>query len=159
MKSFLFLFLFISISTFGQELKLWKATKQTINSGISPTSTTNYTVFIKKEKSFNWSVDSVVDVYTQRKMTFYIVKVGQSDVLSPINYSQVKKYSKKDKGMYQITFSVNASRRNSQPQTPMNKMVPVNDLTQGVIIFYSVKKKEKQLRVESFEQLETIDAP
>jgi hypothetical protein len=158
MKSFLFLFILVSFSATAQQLKLRKATKQTINGGAFPSSTTNYCIFIKKEKAFAWSVDSVVDVYTQRSVKFHIVKVDNADVLSPNSYSQVKTYSKKDKGNFQLTFSMNTTRKTG-PDTPMNKMVPVNDVTQGVIIYYSAKKKGKQLKVESFEQLETIDAP
>ena len=41
----------------------------------------------------------------------------------------------------------------------MNLMVPVAEFTQGAIIYYRVGKKKKQLVVESFEQLETINAP
>ncbi len=158
MKSFLFLFILVSFSATAQQLKLSKATKQTINGGAFPSSSANYCIFIKKEKAFAWSVDSVVDVYTQRSVKFHIVKVDNADVLSPNSYTQVKTYSKKDKGNYQLTFSMNTTRKTG-PDTPMNKMVPVNDVTQGVIIYYSAKKKGKQLKVESFDKLETIDAP
>lgn len=159
MKRFFFLFLLISSVSLAQDLKLIKATKQTINSGASPTSTTNYMIEIKKSKKCKWSVDSVVNVYTQKSGRFNIVKVDDPTVLSP-NYKQVDASNIKDKGTFQITFSSMKSRGSGRPGTPpMNLMVPVADFTQGAIIYYSIGKKKKQLLIESFEELETINAP
>ena len=42
---------------------------------------------------------------------------------------------------------------------PMELMVPIADFTQGAIVYYRVGKKKKKLTVESFEELETINAP
>ena len=158
MNRIIFLFLLTTFSAASQELKLIKATKQTINSGASPSSTNNYMIQIKKDKAYKWSVDSVVNVYTQKSIKFNIVKVDDPTVLSP-NYKQVTKFSKNDHGMFQITFGVMKPRGSGRPGTPMNLMVPVADFTQGAIIYYRVGKKKKQLVIESFEELETINAP
>ncbi len=157
-SGFFFLFLLNVFSSSAQELQLVKATKQTINSGASPQSSVNYMIQFKKDKCYKWSVDSVVNVYTQKTTPFNIVKVDDPTVLSP-NYSPVKTYNKSDKGMFQITFGTVKQRGSGRPGAPMNLMVPVADFTQGAIIYYHVGKKKKQLLVESFEELETINAP
>jgi len=159
MKRIILLFLLISSFSFAQDLKLVKATKQTINSGASPTSTTNYMIEVKKSKKCKVSIDSVVNVYTQKSNSFNVVKVDDPTVLSP-NYEKVDASKLADKGLFQITFSSMKSRGSGRPGTPpMNLMVPVADYTQGAIIYYHVGKKKKQLLIESFEQLETINAP
>lgn len=159
MKRIILLFLLISAFSFGQDLKLVKATKQTINSGASPTSTTNYMIEVKKSKKCKVSIDSVVNVYTQKSNSFNVVKVDDPTVLSP-NYEKVDASKLTDKGLFQITFSSMKSRGSGRPGTPpMNLMVPVAEFTQGAIIYYHVGKKKKQLQIESFEQLETINAP
>ncbi len=143
MKYIFFLFIIISFSARGQELKLTQATKQTANSGASATVITNYCILLKKEKSFCWSVDSVVDVYTQKPLRFHIVKIEKPGGLSAQRYLEVKKYSKKDKGIYRVSFEMTQNRKTG-PDTPMNKKVPVDDITQGVIVFYSAEKKKKK---------------
>ncbi|MBA3971062.1 MAG: hypothetical protein H0X46_02775 [Bacteroidetes bacterium] len=153
MKHILVLLFLIPSFLFAQDLKLIKATKQTINSGASPTSTTNYRVEVKRSKSCNWSVDSVVNVYTSKSNLFNITKVGNSTTL------QMDPVLIKQKGIFQITFSSVKNRGSGRPGTPMNLMVPVADFTQGAIIYYRVGKKKKQLTVESFDELETINAP
>ncbi len=74
MRKLLFLFLIPSASIFAQNLKLMKATMQTINHGASPTSTTNFMVQLKKGKSFVWSVDSVKSALSNT-INYNIVKV------------------------------------------------------------------------------------
>lgn len=159
MKRIVILFLLISSVSFSQDLKLVKATKQTINSGASPTSTTNYMIEIKKSKKCKVSIDSLVNTYTQKSNPFNVVKVDDPTVLSP-NYQKVDASKINDKGIFQITFSSMKSRGSGRPGTPpMDLMVPVAEFTQGAIIYYHVGKKKKQLVIESFEQLETINAP
>lgn len=159
MKRIILLFLLISSVSLAQELKLVKATKQTINSGASPTSTTNYMIEIKKSKKCKVSIDSLVNTYTQKSNPFNIVKVDDPTELSP-NYQKVDASQLTDKGIFQITFSSMKSRGSGRPGAPpMNLMVPVAEFTQGAILYYHVGKKKKQLVIESFEQLETINAP
>ncbi len=159
MKRIVILFFLISSFSLAQDLKLVKATKQIINAGASPTSTTNYMIEISKSKKCKWSVDSVVNVYTQKSGKFNIVKVDDPTVLSP-NYKQVDASNIKDKGIFQITFSSIKNRGSGRQGTPpMNLMVPVAEFTQGAIIYYSVGKKKKKLLIESFDELETINAP
>lgn len=158
MKQLIFLMLVTPVFLAGQELKLLKATKQTVNAGASPTSITNYTVEIKKEKAGKWSIDSVVNVYTQKSVEFRVMKTSDPLVIFP-NDEPVKFYQKKDKGTYRIMFASMKNRGSGRPGSPQNLMVPVADFTQGAIIFYTMGKKKKQLLVESFEELETINAP
>ena len=159
MKRIIILFLLISSFSFAQDLKLVKSTKQIINSGASPTSTTNYMVEIKKAKKCKVSIDSLVNTYTQKSSPFNIVKVDNPTVLSP-NYEKVDASKLTDKGTFQITFSSLKSHGSTRPGAPpMNLMVPVAEFTQGAIIYYRVGKKKKQLVIELFEQLETINAP
>ncbi len=158
MKRFIILFCLISAFSSAQDLSLLKATKQTINSGASSSSTTNYSVDINKTKKCKLSIDSVVNVYTQKSISFNIVQVDNPSAVSP-SYHQVKPSAIKEKGMYQITFASTKNRGSGRPATPMNLVVPIADFTQGAIIYYSSGKKKKQLLVESFEQLETINAP
>ncbi len=161
MKQLFFIFLFITTSAIGQELKLVKAFKITINAGATPTSTINYTVLLEKNKNFNWSVDSVVNVISQKKVKHSIVKVNKKDNMIKPDYEQVKTFSKKDKGVYQITFSVTVSHSGGipHPGAPINMQLPVQEFSQGAILYYTCKKKTKKLEIKSFEQLETIDAP
>jgi hypothetical protein len=158
MYRIIFSLLLITSSITAQELKLVKATKQIVNSGISSRATTNFIVSFKKEKSFKCTIDSVVNVYTQKTVPYTIIKVDNPTVLSP-NYQQVKTFSKNDNGLFEITFSAAKSRGSGRPGTPMNLQVPVNDFIQGAIIYYRVGKNKKQLVVDSFEQLETLNAP
>lgn len=158
---FVILLLFcVSSLVVAQDLKLVKATKQMINSGASPMSTTNYTIQVKKSKKCVVTIDSVVNVYTQKSGKFNVFKVGNSTVLSPTSQQQIDASNIKEKGIYNINFSSMKSRGSGRPGTPpMNLMVPIADFTQGAIIYYRVGKKKKQLLVEAFEELETINAP
>ncbi|CAN5431942.1 hypothetical protein BH10BAC1_BH10BAC1_16340 [soil metagenome] len=158
MKQIILLLFLLPTITFAQDLKLVKATKQTINSGASPTSTTNYMVEVNKSKKCKISIDSVVNVYTQKTTNFNIVKVDDPAATSP-NYERTDASNVKGKGTYQITFASMKNRGRGRPGTPMNLMVPIADFTQGAIVYYRVGKKKKQLLIESFEELETINAP
>jgi hypothetical protein len=158
MKHILSFLLLLSCCASAQELRFVRATKQTINSGASPTSTTNYTVELKKTKTGKWCVDSVVNVYTQKPIDYDIAWVDDPSKVSP-DFKPVKAFSKKDKGTYQITFASRKNRGSGRPGTPMNLMVPVADFTQGAIIYYRIGKKRCQMKIESFDELETINAP
>jgi hypothetical protein len=158
MNRILVFLLIVCSSAFGQDLKIIKSTKQTINGGASPTSTTNYVVQFKKESSFKWSVDSVVNANTQKSIQYTILKVDNPDLSSP-NFQSVKCFSKKDKGLYQINFASSKNRGGGRPNSPTGVMVELPDFPKGAIIYYRVGKKRKQLIVETFEELETINAP
>ena len=86
MKQLLILLLISNIS-FAQELKLIKATKQMVNHGASPSSSINYTVLLKKDKNFKWSIDSV-HTPLGKSLKFNVVKVDNIDATSP-NYTKV----------------------------------------------------------------------
>ncbi len=160
MRSIILLLLCVSSFAFAQDLKLIKATKQTINSGASPTSTTNYTIQVKKSKKCVLTIDSVVNVYTQKSGKFNVFKVASSTVLSPNNQKQIDAANIKEKGIFNINFSSMKNRGSGRPGAPpMELMVPIADFTQGAIVYYRVGKKQKKLTVDSFEELETINAP
>lgn len=157
MRVFLLFFILVATHLNAQDLKLTKATKQQINHGAAPGSTINYTVILKKDKSFKWSIDSV-HTPLGRSLKFNVVKVDDVNATSP-NYQAIKCYCKKDKGNYQITFSTNKKRGSGRPNSPPNNTVEVEDFNSGAIIFYTAKGKVKQLKIESFEELETVNAP
>lgn len=148
----------ICYSAFGQDLKIIKSTKQTINGGASPTSTTNYTIQFKKESAYKWSVDSIVNANTLKSVQYTIVKVDNPDLVSP-NFQPVKCFSKKDKGLYQINFASSKNRGGGRPNSPTGIMVELPPFPNGAIIYYRVGKKKKKLVVDIFEELETINAP
>jgi hypothetical protein len=149
--------LFIGSASFGQELKLMEATKQIINSGAAPTSTTNYKIQFQKNP-FKWSVDSVVNVYTGKSVQYTIVQINDPNLPSP-DIKPVKCFSKKDKGIYWISFASSKNRGGGRPGSPTGVMVELPDFPKGAIIYYRSVKKKKQLLVETFTQLETINAP
>lgn len=160
MRSIILLLLCVSSFAVAQDLKLIKATKQMINSGASPTSTTNYTIQVKKSKKCSLAIDSVVNVYTQKSGKFNVFKVGNSTVLSPTSQQQIDASNIKDKGIFNINFSSMKNRGSGRPGAPpMELMVPIADFTQGAIVYYRVGKKRKILTVDFFEELETINAP
>jgi len=160
MRVLLLLFLIFPILLFSQNLKQVKATVQTINHGISPTASTNYVLLYKKEKSFNWSIDSVYSVADNKKVKFNIVAIDNPELVSP-TYTAINKFEKKYKGYVQLTFSSIVSRGEgrSRPNAPQPEIEESNDYSKGVIIYCTIKKKKKQIRIESFEKLETINAP
>jgi hypothetical protein len=158
MKRIIVFLLIVCSSAVGQELKFIKSTKQTINGGASPTSTTNYTIFFKKESAYKWSVDSVVNANTLKSVQYTIVSIDDPNAHSP-NILPVKYFSKKDKGLYQITFASSKNRGGGRPNSPTGIMVELPDFPKGAIIYYRVGKKKKQLIVDTFEELETINAP
>ncbi len=157
MRKLLFLFLIPSASIFAQNLKLMKATMQTINHGASPTSTTNFMVQLKKGKSFVWSVDSVKSALSNT-INYNIVKVDDPAATSP-KYQQIKSFSKKDKGIYQITFGSTKQNGSGRPGSPQSQRVDTEIYSNGIIIYYTVNKKKKEMKIDSFEELESIDAP
>ena len=159
MKNILPLILLLSLSSCAQELKLVKATKQTINAGASPTSTINYLVEFKKEKPGKWSIDSVINVYTIKHVDYNLVWINDPKATSP-EIKQIKTFSKADKGTYQLHFAATKKRGSGRPGTPpQEQMVPIAEFTQGAIVYYTMGKKHKQLKIEEFEELETINAP
>ena len=160
MRSIILLLFFVSSYAGAQDLKLIKATKQMINSGASPTSTTNYTIQVKKSKKCSLTIDSVVNVYTQKSGKFTVFKEGNPSVLSPASQQQIDASNIKEKGIFNINFSSSKNRGSGRPGAPpMELMVPIADYTQGAIVYYRVGKKKKKLTIESFEELETINAP
>lgn len=153
MRKIILLLLLVSSATFAQDLKLIKATKQTTNAGASPTSTINYTVQVEKNKKCKVSVDSVVNVYTQKSGPFNVFIVASPS-------QQVDASSVKKKGTYNIHFYSTKNRGSGRPGAPpMELMVPIADYTQGAIVYYHVGNKSKKLTIESFVELETINAP
>ncbi len=159
MKRTICLMFLLPSVVFAQDFKFIKATKQTINSGASPTSTNNYTIEISKSKKCKWSIDSVVNLYTSKAVEFQLFKIENATVLSPSN-KPIEMTSIKQNGSFQIKFSSMKNRGSGRPGAPpMNLMVPVADFTQGAIVYYRIGKKKMQLKVESFDELETINAP
>ena len=157
MKKFLFFFLFFPSTIFAQNLKLIKATMQTVNHSASPTSTTNFMIQLKKEKSFVWSIDSVKSALNNT-INYNIVKVDDPTVLSP-NYQQVKKFFKKDKGIYLITFGSTRQNGSGRPGAPQSQRIDTENYSNGITIYYTVNKKKKEIKIDSFEELESVDAP
>lgn len=157
MKKIILCFLFMQSLVFAQELKLMKATMQTINHGASPTSTTNYIIQLNKEKTFAWSIDSIHSMLGT-SIKYNIVKVDNPDAVSP-QYKQVKTFSKKDKGIYQLTFGSTKQNGSGRQVAPQQIKVNTENFSNGVIIYYSVKKKKINMKIESFEELESINAP
>ena len=157
MKKLVFIVLIFSSAT-AQELKFVKATMQTINSGASAVSHTNYSVSFQKNKKFKWSVDSVCSITTGQTVKYTIVSVQDPNAASP-RYSPVNTFSKTDTGTYQITFGITKQHGSGRPGSPQNLKVDTTNIEGGVIIYYHAKAKKKQLKVIEFEQLETINAP
>lgn len=158
MKKFIFIFCIISFSALAQELKFISATRQTINYGASPSSITNYSVLIEKNKNFIWSIDSICGIQSGNPVKYNIVKVDDPTVLSP-NYQKVTVFLKADKGKYQITFGISKQRGSARQGSPQNTKVDTTNIEGGIFIYYTAKKKKKQLKVIEFELLETVDAP
>lgn len=152
-------FALFSLSVFTQNIKLIKATVQTINHGISPTASTNYVLLYKKEKSFKWSVDSIYSVADNKKVKYNIVGIDNPEFVSP-SYSSIDKFEKNYKGYIQITFSELKKRGESnRPNAPKIEIMENNDFSSGIIIYCKIKNKRKKLKLETFEKLETINAP
>lgn len=140
----------------AQELKLTKATLQTVNHGASPTSTTTYLVQFQKKKKSVWSIDSVISISSAQQVKYTLVKIGEKGA----DYTALDKFSKSDKGFYQIRFAVTKQRGSGgRPGAPQNQKADTTVIEGGVIVYYSIKGKSKQLKVTDFEQLETVDAP
>lgn len=159
MKRILFLFLIFSFPAIGQELCMLKATMQTTNYGASPGSVTNYTILLEKKKKFAWGIDSICGIQSGQRVKYNLVKVNDANVLSP-NYTKVEKFSKSDKGKYQITFGIHKERGGGgRPGSPPQIKADTTNIEGGVYIYYHVKKKKKKLTVDVFEMLERIDAP
>lgn len=158
MLRLILLSLLVSNFSFGQDLKLIKATKQITNSGASPMSTINYSILVNKSKKCKLSIDSVVNVYTQKSSAFTITQPGTGTVLSPSVLIDAKNVTVK--GKYEIHFYSQKSRGSGRPGAPpMNLQVPIADFTQGAVVYYRVGKKQKKLTIDFFEELETINAP
>ncbi|MBL7884519.1 MAG: hypothetical protein JNL69_10655 [Bacteroidia bacterium] len=136
---------------------LEKASMQTINHGASPTSTTNYSILIKKNKSFLWSIDSIVSV-NGNKISFNISKVENINSASP-KYTPITSYSKNDVGTYHLTFASTKRRGEGRNGAAQHLTVETEDYSGGVIIHYKVKGKLKKMKIESFVKDETINAP
>ncbi len=79
------------------------------------------------------------------------------DAASP-NYTKTN-YTKKEKGTYQLTFGTLKKRGSGRPNSPPNIQVDTENFSSDVIIFYTVKGKVKQLKIDTFEELENINTP
>jgi hypothetical protein len=157
MKKLVFLFLIISSTIFAQDVKIVKATMQTVNHGASPTSSTTYSVILSKAKKGKWSIDSIVSSSSGQTVKFNIVEFNDQEAASP-DHKKASPGNLK-KGNYQISFGKVKQRGGGRPGSPQNTKVDTTNIEGGVIIYYCVKKKKKQIRIDEFEMLETIDAP
>lgn len=135
------------------------AKMQTVNSGISPTSTTTYTITLNKFKRSKWRIDSVVSISGGDSIKYTIVKVDDPGAASP-RYQKVNYFSSDDLGIYQIRFGIKKQRGVSgKPIAPQNTKVDTTNIEGGVFIYYTIKKKHKRFKIDEFEKQETIDAP
>lgn len=153
----LFIWLFVGFTCFSQNLILEKASMQTINHGASPTSTTNYNILLKKNKSFLWSIDSIVS-FNGNKINYNISKVENISSASP-RYFPVTSFAKNDIGTYQLTFASTKRRGEGRNGAPQHLTVKTEDYSTGVTIYYKAKGKLKKIKIESFQKEETINAP
>jgi hypothetical protein len=158
MKKLLFLFFIISTAVSAQELKLKKATRQTVNHGASPTSSTTYSILVSNCKKGKWKLDSLISISSNQVIKFNMVKVDDTNAVSP-NYKKLDSFNDLGKGNYQLTFGITKQRGSGRPGAPQNTKVDTTNIEGGVIVYYTVKKKQKQLKIDSFEELEKIDAP
>ncbi|MDF2438035.1 MAG: hypothetical protein K0Q95_2411 [Bacteroidota bacterium] len=155
MKKIVFLFLLLSSFADAQEITLKKATMQTVNHGASPTSTTTYSVLVCNCKKAKWSLDSVVSISAGQPVTFYVSKVEKKDTIN----KKLSSFKNLGTGDYRISFSKTKQRGGGRPGAPQNTMVDTTNIEGGVVIHYSVKDKRKKLKIDSFEELETINTP
>ena len=116
-----------------------------------------YLIQLKKEKKFLWSIDSVHSMLGT-SIQYNVVKVDNPDAVSP-HYQRVKVFLKNDTGIYQLTFGATKPNGSGRQVAPQQIKVSEENYTNGVIIYYTLKKKKKSLNIESFEELETINAP
>ena len=158
MKRLFFLFFIISSTLAAQELDLKKATRQTVNHGASPTSSTTYTVQMKVCKKGKWSIDSVISIASGQAIAFNMVQVDDPAAASP-DYKKLNGYSDLGKGNYQLSFGLTKQRGSGRPHAPQNTVVDTTNIEGGIVICYTFKKKHRRLKVDEFEQLETVDAP
>lgn len=150
MKQILFLFLLISTSCFSQELKLISATKQTIISDTSVAFTIKYVIRIDKSENFKWSIDSVINVLSGKKIAYHIVKVCVQKTGLTV-FKKVKSFSKKDKRLYEVIFSTSITpTKVVHPGSPVNMQTPELEFSQGAIVYYSCNRKTKTLKVDTF---------
>ncbi len=158
MKRIIVLFALFPTFLLAQELKLITSSQQTINAGAFPSSTTNYLIQIQKEKRFNWHIDSLYSISSNKKIQYNITKVDSPNAVSPI-YKQVKLFSKKDIGIFQINFGTRKALGGGKPNAPVANNLPPEDYSKGVVLFYTANKKKKELKISVFEKLESINAP
>jgi hypothetical protein len=158
MKRLFFLFFIISSTLGAQELVLKIATRQTINHGASPTSSTTYTVLMSVCKKGSWRIDSLVSTASGRAIAFNMVKVDDPAAASP-DYKRLESYSDLGKGNYQLSFGITKQRGSGRPHAPQNTVVDTTNIEGGIVIWYTFKKKHRKLKIDEFGQLETIDAP
>jgi len=157
MKRLILIFLIFSSTCFAQDIKIKKATMQTVNHGASPTSSTTYAILIAKYKKGKWSIDSLISASSGQRIQFNIVEVGDPDSVS----TDYKKAFSQDlkKGNYRIKFGKIKQRGSGRPGSPQNQKADTANIEGAVIIYYTIKKKHKQVKVDTFEMLETVDAP
>lgn len=146
MKKLVFLFLIISSAGIAQELKLKAAKMLTVR--VAETSLTSSRCFIdfSKDKKFKWSIDSLVSVATGKKISYGLLHVDDPEAVSP-DYKAVKSFTKKDLGNYRISFT---------PERSANSALNTD---KGVIMYYTAKRKAKQLKIGYFEKPEPVETP
>jgi hypothetical protein len=157
MMRLVLIFLIFSSTCFAQDLKINKATVQTLNHGASPTSSITYTIFFTKVKKGKWSIDSLISSSSGQNIKFNIAEVDHPDAVSP----DCKKVAPKDlkKGNYQITFGKVKKRGVGRPGSPQDQKADTTNIEGAVLICYTIKKKHLQIRIDNFETLETVNAP
>jgi hypothetical protein len=158
MKRLFFLFSIISSTVLAQDLTLNKATRQTLNHGASPTSRTTYKILICNCKKGKWNIDSVISTSSGQAVLFNVFRVEAPASASP-KYLKLESANDLETGHYQITFDVTKKHGGGRPGAPQNQKADTTNIDGGVEIFYSSKKKKKKMKVDTFEELERIDAP
>jgi hypothetical protein len=158
MKYIFFLFVVFDLSLSGQELRLKSATMQTINQGASAVSSTTYRIRLEKSRKYKWSVDSIIGIQSGQPVDFQIMKLGDDTVLKP-GSQLLREFKKTDKGLFEIVFGIQKSRGNGRPNAPQNMKVDTTNIDGGVYIYYRTKCRKKKIKVDTFEVLETLDAP
>lgn len=151
------IFFFPALSN-AQELSLVSATRQTVNQGAGGMSVTNYRVTLKKEKDFFWSIDSVVSISTGKKIAYHLVHSTDPAATSP-DFRRIVEFCHTDRGFYILTFSNAKKRGTGRPGAPQQVQADTADVDGGVVVWYTSGKGKKKIVLETYEQLETVNAP
>ena len=158
MKRFILLFLLSSLYSQAQNLTLVKATKQVLNHGASPASSTNYKILLCNCSKAKWSIDSVISISSGQRIKFKLFKIeGVNETVQlPIN---VDAPFNPGTGNFRLTFESIKYREGGRPGSPQPTETDTTAIEGGVIIYYSIKKKQRTMKIDSFEELEKINTP